>query len=288
MANRHWRLLVHKYTKRLCSLENVQKGRMMQSILSRFSKPILCSPNGWLFFSLVVGVPNNPYPKSEQDQEIYYSTFSAEPKHFDPAISYSSDEYRFIRQIYEPPLQYHYLKRPYELIPLTAEAIPQPRYFDANGQELSSNAPSESVARAVYEIRIRPGIMYQQHPCFAKTEDGEWRYRNLTKSDVKGFDEVKDSPMTGKRELIAADYVYQIKRMADPSLSCPILSTLNDYILGIEGIFNRCSCRTRGCSVSRCRGCGSLHLSILSSRRSIHSLSIGWRCHFFRRCLKRL
>lgn len=180
------------------------------------------------------GVPNNPYPKSEHDQEIYYSTFSEEPKHFDPAISYSSDEYRFIQQIYEPPLQYHYLKRPYELIPLTAEAVPQPRYLDANGEQLAPNAPAASVARAVYEVRIRPGIMYQQHPCFAKTEDGKWRYRNLTKSDVKGFDEIKDFSMTGTRELIAADYVYQIKRMADPKVSCPILSTLKDYILGME------------------------------------------------------
>ena len=187
-----------------------------------------------VLFYVGCGVPNNPYPKSQHDQEIYYNTFSEEPKHFDPAISYSSDEYRFIQQIYEPPLQYHYLKRPYELIPLTAEAVPQPRYFGGNGQQLPPNAPAESVARAVYEVRIRPGIMYQQHPCFAKTEDGEWRYRNLTKSDVKGFNEVKDFPMTGTRELIAADYVYQIKRMADPSVACPILSTLKDYILGME------------------------------------------------------
>ena len=187
-----------------------------------------------LAFFISCGVPNNPYPKPEHDQEIYYSTFSEEPKHFDPAISYSSDEYRFIQQIYEPPLRYHYLKRPYELIPLTAEAVPQPRYFDANGQALLADAPAESVARAVYEVRIRPGIMYQQHPCFAKTESGEWLYRNLTKADVKGFDEVKDFPATGTRELVAADYVYQIKRMADPSLSCPILSTLRDYILGME------------------------------------------------------
>ena len=187
-----------------------------------------------VLFCVGCGVPNNPYPKSQHDQEIYYNTFSEEPKHFDPAISYSSDEYRLIQQIYEPPLQYHYLKRPYELIPLTAEAVPQPRYFDANGQQLPPNASADSVARAVYEVRIRPGIMYQQHPCFAKTEDGEWRYRNLTKSDVKGFNEVTDFPMTGTRELIAADYVYQIKRMADPSVACPILSTLKDYILGME------------------------------------------------------
>ena len=179
------------------------------------------------------GVPNNPYPKSQQNEAIYYSTFRAEPKHFDPAVSYSSDEYLFIQQIYEPPLQYHYLKRPYELIPLTADALPQPRYFDAHGEPLPSDAPAASVARAVYEVRIRPGIMYQPHPCFAKTEDGAWRYHNLTAADVKGFTQIKDCPMTGTRELIAADYVYQIKRMADPKISCPILSTLEDYILGM-------------------------------------------------------
>ena len=194
-----------------------------------FSPVLIC----WVFL-IGCGVWNNPYPKSEKHQEIYYSTFSEEPKHFDPAISYSSDEYRFIQQIYEPPLQYHYLKRPYELIPLTAEAVPVPRYLDSEGRELSADAPAASVARVIYEVRIRPGIMYQEHPCFARTEDGAWVYRNLKPSDVKGFDEVKDFPMTGTRELVAADYVYQIKRMADPKLSCPILSTLKDYILGMD------------------------------------------------------
>ena len=185
-------------------------------------------------FLVSCGVPNNPYPKSEQDAEIYYSTFDEEPKHFDPAVSYSSDEYTFIQQIYEPPLRYHYLKRPYELIPLTAAAVPQPQYYDADGKQLSSDAPAVSVARAVYEIRIRPGIMYQPHPCFARTESGTLRYHDLTKADVKGFKEISDFSMTGTRELIAADYVYQIKRMADPRVGCPILSTLKDYILGME------------------------------------------------------
>ena len=200
---------------------------------------LLLSSRCYLILTLITlmvgcGVPNNPYPKSEQKASIYYTTFSAEPKHFDPAVSYSSDEYRFIQQVYEPPLQYHYLIRPYKLIPLTAEAVPQPRYFNANGELLPSDAPAASVARAEYEIRIRPGIMYQPHPCFAKTENGEWRYRNLTEADVKGFTEVSDFPMTGTRELIAADYVYQIKRMADPQVSCPISSTLEDYVLGME------------------------------------------------------
>lgn len=215
------KLLKHRYTK--------QKINFRTSLSSRCSIVLIV-----LIFFLSCGIPNNPYPKSQQNEEIYYNTFDEEPKHFDPAVSYSSDEYRFIQQIYEPPLQYHYLKRPYELIPLTAKTVPQPRYFGATGKELPQGAPAESVARAVYEVRIRPGIMYQPHPCFAKTENGTLRYHNLTKADVKGFTEIKDFPMTGTRELTAADYVYQIKRMADPRLSCPILSTLQDYILGMK------------------------------------------------------
>ena len=48
----------------------------------------------------------------------YQSMMSpAPPKHLDPALSYASDECLFIMQVYEPPMDYHFLKRPYELIP---------------------------------------------------------------------------------------------------------------------------------------------------------------------------
>src|SRR5690242_11624429 len=53
---------------------------------------------------------NNPYPAADREANIYYSSFSEQPKTLDPAKSYSNDETLFIAQIYEPPLQYHYLK----------------------------------------------------------------------------------------------------------------------------------------------------------------------------------
>ena len=71
---------------------------------------------------------NDPYPASESGKNILYSSFSERPKHLDPAQSYTADEYDFIWQVYEPPLQYHYLKRPYTLIPATAAAIHKPRF----------------------------------------------------------------------------------------------------------------------------------------------------------------
>ena len=100
---------------------------------------------------------NDPYPADERGKNILYSSFAERPKHLDPVQSYTEDEARFTQQVYEPPLQYHYLKRPYELAPLTAVEIPKPR-------------PIEGGKFTVYEIRIKPGIRYQPHPAFVADE----------------------------------------------------------------------------------------------------------------------
>ena len=87
----------------------------------------------------------------------------------------------FTGQIYEPPLQYHFLKRPYTLVPLTTEAMPAVRYWDKAGHELSATAPPETIARASYDIRIKPGIRYQPHPAFALLPNGQPRYGDCAK-----------------------------------------------------------------------------------------------------------
>src|SRR5450755_2813221 len=109
---------------------------------------------------------NNPYPAGESGKSIFYTAFTERPKHLDPVQSYSENEAEFNAQIYEPPLQYHYLKRPYTLIPATAAELPKPTYLDAQGKPVPEQA--NSVAFSLYEIRIKPGIKYQPHPAFAK------------------------------------------------------------------------------------------------------------------------
>ena len=130
---------------------------------------------------------NDPYPAHERGQNILYSAFTERPKHLDPAQSYTEDEATFTAQIYEPPLQYHYLKRPYALIPGTAETVPQPTYYDAAGNVLPADAPSSAIASSVYEIRIRPGIRYQPHPAFAVDADGRPAYADLDPEKLSGL-----------------------------------------------------------------------------------------------------
>src|SRR3954452_14538279 len=123
---------------------------------------------------------NDPYPASDRGRNILYSAFTERPKHLDPVQSYTSDEYDFIQQIYEPPLQYHYLKRPYELTTATATEVPKPRYLDAQGRALSADVPAERVAFSEYDIHIKPGVQFQPHPAFAKDEKGEALYLSLS------------------------------------------------------------------------------------------------------------
>ena len=177
---------------------------------------------------------NDPYPESERGKNILYSVFSERPKHLDPAQSYSSNEVVFIGQIYEPPLQYDYLKRPYSLIPSSASALPQARYYDAKGHELPANGPAQNVATSVYEIHVRPGILFQPHPAFARDAQGHFLYHHLNSAQLNAITTLSDFSQTGTRELTADDFVYEIKRLAHPKLNSPIFGLMSDYIVGLK------------------------------------------------------
>lgn len=177
---------------------------------------------------------NNPYPNQDSAKNIYYDSFSERPKHLDPASSYSSNEYVFLGQIYEPPLQYHFLNRPYELIPLTATGLPKPEYFDKDGQLLEEDSSPESIDRVKYKISIKPDILYQPHPAFAKNSSGKYLYHDLNTKKLGNIHALSDFDTVGTRKLLAKDYVYQIKRMAHPRVHSPIFGLMTKYILGLN------------------------------------------------------
>ena len=96
---------------------------------------------------------NNPHPPVRDNLVTYQSVMTpAPPKHLDPAVSYASDEALFIMQIYEPPMAYHFLKRPYELIPGALVAFPDVVHLDAGGEEVA--ATDEAVAYTRYTLRL--------------------------------------------------------------------------------------------------------------------------------------
>ncbi|MCK4742807.1 MAG: ABC transporter substrate-binding protein [Sulfuriflexus sp.] len=176
---------------------------------------------------------NNPYPKADRLANTFYASFDKRPKHLDPAQSYSSNEYEFIANIYMPPLQYHYLKRPYELIPFSAAEMPSVRYLDDAGKTLGKKVAVNKIAFSEYTIKIRKGIQYQPHPAFAKNAAGEHLYHDLAAKQFEDIYVLADFSETSTRELIAQDYVYQLKRLAHPKLNSPIFGIMSDYIVGL-------------------------------------------------------
>lgn len=188
-----------------------------------------CSSSPW----------NNPYPTADAAQNILYTAFAERPKHLDPILSYSENELVFIAQVYEPPLQYHFLKRPYELIPLTATANPKPIYLDAVGRILPEDSPAEEVVHSIYRIAIQPGIYYQPHPALARSEGGSFLNHGLTPAELARIQTLADFKHTGTRELTAADYAYQIKRLAHPRLHSPIAGLMGEYIVGLKELGKR-------------------------------------------------
>ncbi len=198
--------------------------------------------SGWglAVLSLILGLTgcghqspwNDPYPSAESGANIYYGSFAERPKHLDPARAYSADEYAFLAQIYEPPLQYHFLLRPYRLVPLIAGEVPEPVYLNAMGDPLPKDAPPQAIAYSDYLIRIRPGIYFQPHPALASTPDGGYRYHDLDLRDLRGIHRLADFAETGTRELVAEDLVYQIKRLAAPWNHSPIAGLMRQHIQG--------------------------------------------------------
>ncbi len=177
---------------------------------------------------------NNPYPDRDSHKNILYSDFEERPKHLDPARSYSSEEYSIIANIYEPPLQYHYLKRPYELTTLTAVRVPTPYFLDEDQRRLPDSARVNDIAWSIYDIEIQPGIMYQPHPALAIEQAGRYLYHDISVDDLEEIHTLSNFEETGTRELTAEDYVYQIKRLAHPQTNSPILGVMTGYIDGLD------------------------------------------------------
>jgi oligopeptide transport system substrate-binding protein len=146
---------------------------------------------GWLL--LAAGCTNDPYPAADRERKIFYSSFSEAPKTLDPAVAYTTAEHIVTGNVYDTLLDYHFLKRPYELIPSLADAVPKAETLP-NGHQR-------------YRFKLRSGIRYHSDPSFALSQKG------------------RDT-----REVTAADVAFQLARLADPAVNSPAAATFNDVL----------------------------------------------------------
>lgn len=98
-----------------------------------------------------------------------------------------------------------------------AEEAPPYRLIPATATQMPQIEYHKNDNVTVYTIHIKPGILYQPHPA-----------------------------LPSKRTLVADDYVYEIKRLADPAVSSPIYGLMREYIVGFDTYATRLSRETKG------------------------------------------
>lgn len=183
---------------------------------------------------------NAPYSEQDIASNAMFVSFQLYPKFLDPVSSYSLNETPYMYQTYEPPLHYNYLKRPFELEGLTAQALPTVVLYDKSGKVLPDDTPGADVAYSTYTIHLRPGVRFQPHPAFAQDASGHALYQSLTPAEIQGKHSIWEFPLdkaaTTTRDLSAEDYVYQIKRLASPYVPTPspIYSLMASHIVGLS------------------------------------------------------
>ncbi|MEY8879201.1 MAG: ABC transporter substrate-binding protein [Leptothrix sp. (in: b-proteobacteria)] len=178
---------------------------------------------------------NSPYPAGAAEANTLYSAFTERsPRHLDPVASYWSQDTPYTYSIYESPYGYHYLLRPYTLVPRLATEVAAPVYLDRAGRRLPDDAPGDQVAESVYDLRIRPGVRYQPHPAFALDAQGQPRYHHLSAAQVGERRTPWQFEHQGTRELVAEDFVYAFKRHATTRVTTPIAGLFAEYIVGLK------------------------------------------------------
>jgi oligopeptide transport system substrate-binding protein len=209
----------------LREIEGLALPKLLSAIFGLVALNLLaaCSDEPW----------NNPHPPQPEDKIVYQSFVTpVPPKHLDPAISYASDESIFIMQIYEPPMGYHFLKRPYELIPQGMSHMPEVVFLDESGVPMAEGEGDIAFTR--YTLQVREDAQYQPHPAFALSALGEPLYLFEDAASGALYPQIPDFPEMGSRSVTASDYAYSIKRMADPELGSPLLGLMSRYIVGLQ------------------------------------------------------
>ena len=117
------------------------------------------------------GCNNSPYPRRRGGRPTRCSTRSTSARRATSTRPRRTGNHEtpYTYQIYEPLYGYHYLKRPYELVPEDGAEVVKP-LLPRQGRQAAcptTRRPSRS-PRASTTIRIKPGILYQPHPAFAQ------------------------------------------------------------------------------------------------------------------------
>jgi oligopeptide transport system substrate-binding protein len=162
---------------------------------------------------LALGCTNRPYADEESHEPILYVPYGEPPKTLDPAVAYSTADHVVTGKVYDTLLDYHYLKRPFELIGGLAEHVPEAEPLEGG--------------RVRYQFRLREDLRFARDACF---EEGP--------KDPARFTE------DGARRVLATDFLFSLSRVADPAVGSPVVEPLS-HIDGLVAWGERLAARRK-------------------------------------------
>src|SRR4029453_14702299 len=136
-------------------------------------------------------------PEAADREKVLYTNYQEPPKTLDPAVAYSTADHIITGAVYDTLLQYHFLARPYRLIPGLLAEIPEPTPRDGGG--------------GAYRLRLQDGLPFPDDPCFTL-----------------------GTPGATTRPVLAADVAFQLMRLADPKVNSPVAPTFA-RVVGFTG-----------------------------------------------------
>ncbi len=169
----------------------------LRRCISSLTAALLC-------LGFLLGCSNNPHPtplrETREDGtpwKVRYAALPEDPRSLDPQVSYDTVGRRVLEPVQECLLEY------------------QP--FKTDPYELTPcllRALPERVERpgggVTYRCELKEGILFHNDACF---------------------------PGGVGREVVAEDVLFAFRRIADPKVECPVLSTLQDYVEGLGEAF---------------------------------------------------
>ena len=165
---------------------------------------------------LIAGCSNDPYPPAG-GKKVIYGALGEDPHGLDPVQAGDTLSAGIVAQIYDSLYQYHYLKRPYELVPCLAESMPK-----------------VSEDGLTYTVRIEKGVYFQDDPCFASTGG---KGREVTAEDfvysIKRLADVANKP---RGWWLLQGKVLGLDEFHEESVEKAVAGENVDYGRSVEGL----------------------------------------------------
>jgi ABC-type transport system substrate-binding protein len=151
--------------------------------------------------ALLGGCSNDPHPPAlRQTREdgspwrVRYAGIRDDSRSLDPQFAYDQMSKTVLETICDTPFEYHPMRT-------------DPYELMPGLVERMPDKTANADGTVSYTFHLKRDIRYHDDPCFPGGEG---------------------------REVTAADMEYTVKRMCDPKVECPVLSTLQEFIAGMK------------------------------------------------------